>query len=305
MSSQVPAWALENQARFLLAPSAASEKPRVSAASVFHALYGAEALTRSGVTVAGADGSSMLTTNGRILPPPTQVRPEVEYYRNEDNHPDVLASILETARVTAGYNPSSPGSDSNSALANQQRQAFLRFIDEVDKYYHYVGLQGIETKAVENSSHDCDRLVKNVADVIESALGEAGKGLTASIQHTVRTASERVTRNVASNSVVNVAYSNVNLPASSPARPNRDPTTALCFSIVGMTRTVQGSGKSTTDSISDYLYITVATYRLKSSVVILDAELLAGSYIIPAESVVVGFSSRPANLQIASAQYNE
>lgn len=288
LPSAVPAWALDNQKRFLSIPSrsdsaipslpawALDNQKRSNEGSENRATSIIRASFPEPVTRAVAMGLITTATSSASLPP--SLSPPASYFRDVKNHPDVLATIINTARVTAGWNPGSGQGD------GEEHEAFKRFIAELDRYIAYLVFTGAASQQINSAELDCNGILFAVSTVIENALhgGETSEGITEKIEDMLKAATEYVTSGLSTNAIADTSCSMVALPAVT-GQIYRDPSTTIGLSVVALSHDVS-SGKSKV--ISENFPVTTYNFRLMSSAIVAYADHLAGSHITSAEQLV-------------------
>lgn len=257
------------------------------------------------ITVTRAVGMGQLTTSPRPDPPSSEAPAPADYFRDVRNHPDVLATILDSARLTANYDPAAAGTGpyDDSHMATQLHHDFLNFIRELDTYSGYIVLSNASTITDDNPS-ELERLV----EVVVSAIGDHSDEMKAKVSATISSAVDFVIGPRESfTSSVDVSLQMVALPAVSvsdeSSMSNMNPSAQFWHCVASLApqddevepritaaATAEPSSGVTIHSFSS----TSASFRLLSSVIVAYADFLKGTTITTAEELERTLNSRPA-----------
>lgn len=294
---QVPDWALGNRKRFLSIPP----KGRTAAQYHHHPLLFSGNYS-SLITLTRAVGMGLLTTTPRPDPPSNEAPVGADYFRDVRNHPDVLATILDSARLTANYDPASGGTGpfDDAQKATQLHHAFLNFIQELDSYSGYIVLSNASTK-IENNPSELDLLV----ELVVSEIGDRSDEMKSKVSATIRSAVDFVIgprENFTSS--LDVSLQMVALPAVSEdeeesSSSNANPSARVWHCVATLSPEAPVEPAPTTGPIRSGVTVqsfssTSASFRLVSSAIVAYAPFLAGTVIKTAEELEQTLNSRPA-----------
>ncbi|MCO5580131.1 hypothetical protein L7F22_033998 [Adiantum nelumboides] len=297
---QVSASALEeNRKRFLSIPPKLVEISRH--AHQHPHLF--SATSSSSITPIRAVGMGLLTSAPRQNPPSHEAPVSADYFRDVRNHPDVLATILDTARSTASYDPATGGTGpfDDSEKATELHNAFLRFIQELDNYIAYMSL----THAYTSTKNEPTEL-QHLVELVVSEIGDHSDEMRNKVSALIGSACDFVIGPKQEFiSPLDVSFQMVALPAVSEeevSSHNMNPLAHVwhCLATLSPPAPVEPSISLTATTANPDVIIqsfssTSATFRLHSSAINAYASYLEGTMIITAEELEETLNSRPAS----------
>ncbi|KAI5056366.1 hypothetical protein GOP47_0028184 [Adiantum capillus-veneris] len=243
-------------------------KKRMSAAerdAIAASLFKAGGLLDAGVGAADVTDDDQ----GNINYLPVGPQPG-NYWRNVENHGNILVTFITTARRKSGFIPQLSSAEFTKEEAEEYARKFNAWMNEIDSYVGYIHLVDWAQQTAKNDTTDCNVILKGVSNFVVGVVGLAGKlaeVVTLRITSLIKSAASYATQK---GSAVNAGFT-IETTETTGAK---DPIQPISYASTIMSKTQSGKSmsESTTITLSSFIY------KINNNAIISMADqLVAGS----------------------------
>ncbi|KAI5064032.1 hypothetical protein GOP47_0020702 [Adiantum capillus-veneris] len=246
---QVPDWVERNSQLFKTPPPGfdpSTVKKRMSAAerdAIAASLFKAGGILDAGMGAADVTDDEQGNINLPVGPQPG------DYWRNVENHGNILVTFITTARRKSGFIPQLSGAEFTKEQAEEYARKFSAWMNEIDSYVGYIHLLDWAQQTAKNDTTDCNVILKGVSDFVVGVAGLAGKlaeAVTLRITSLVKSAASYATQK---GSAVNVGFT-IETTETTGAK---DPIQPISYASTIMNQLADGSTLSGAKQYMDYV----------------------------------------------------
>ncbi|KAI5056371.1 hypothetical protein GOP47_0028189 [Adiantum capillus-veneris] len=284
---QVPEWVEKNSQLFKSPPPGfdpSTVKKRMSAAereAIAASLFKSGGYLDAGVGAADVTDDGQGNINLPVGPQPG------DYWRNVENHGNILTTFITTARRKSGFTPQISGTEFTKEEALEYAHKFSAWVNEIDSYVGYIYLVDSAYQTLKNDTTNCNVILKGVSDFVVGVAGLTGKlaeAVTLRITSLLKSAASYMTQK---GSVVNAGFT-IETTATTGAK---DPIQPISCASAIMSKTQSGKSVSESSTIA----LASLIYKLNSNAIISMADQLAAGATLSGAKQYRDYVNAPLN----------